>query len=58
MQRSGTGNEVDIAFFADAHLAAERKDAVGLDVRVQGEVVKAAVGEAVTIIYSRSARCL
>lgn len=46
------GNEVDVAFLANTHLAAEVDYGVRSCVAMEGEVVETAVGEAVAVIYS------
>lgn len=47
----GGGNDEDVGFFAHADLVADGVDGVMFLVGVQGEVVQAAVGEAVTVIW-------
>ena len=46
------GGDVDVAFFAYAYLVSETEDRVAATVGVEREVVEAAVGEAVTVIYT------
>lgn len=47
---AGGGGDVDVGFFADADLVAEGIEVRAFEVRVKGEVVEAAVGEAVAVI--------
>ena len=44
------GAEVDVGFFADADAGADAVDGIAFEMRVQGEVVETAVGEAVAVI--------
>lgn len=46
----GGGDDEDVGFFADADLVADGVDGLLFLVGVQGEVVQAAVGEAVAVI--------
>lgn len=46
----GGGDDVDVGFFACANLRAKGGESVGFQVRVECEVVKAAVGETVAVI--------
>lgn len=45
------GDDEDVGFFADADLVADGVDGAVFLVCVQGEVVEAAVGEAVAVIF-------
>ena len=50
--RAGRGGaDVDVGFFADADLVADGVKGRAFQVRVEGEVVEAAVGEAVAIVW-------
>ena len=46
----GRGRDVDVGFFADPDLVAEREQGGVLEVCVQREVVEPAVGEAVAVV--------
>lgn len=46
----GVGDDEDVGFFADADLVADGVEVLSLEVRVEGEVVEAAVGEAVAVV--------
>lgn len=46
----GVGDDHDVGFFADADAAADAVDVLLGGVRVEGEVVEAAVGEAVAVV--------
>ena len=46
----GGGGDVDVGFFADADLVAEGEERGVFEVRVEGEVVEPAVGEAVAVV--------
>ena len=47
---SGGGDDEDVGFFADADLVADGVEDLALLVGVEGKVVEAAVGEAVSVI--------
>ena len=46
----GGGHDIDVGFFADADLVAGAVEGFALEVGVEGEVVEAAVGKAVSIV--------
>ncbi len=50
----GVGDDEDVGFFADADLVAYGVEVFALEVGVEGEVVEAAVCEAVAVIYRDS----
>lgn len=50
LRARGVGDDHDVGFFADADAAADAVDVLLGGVRVEGEVVEAAVGEAVAVV--------
>ena len=45
------GGHVDVGFFTGADLVANAVEGLALEMRVEGEVVKTAVGEAVAVVW-------
>ena len=44
-------SDVDVAFFADSYLVSEAEDGVAAAVGIEGEVVEAAVSEAIAVVW-------
>lgn len=51
MFSGGGGADVDVGFFADAYAISCAVEGGALEVRVEREIVQAAVGEAVSVIW-------